>query len=158
MAVATCSCICSYLVLSVTVTGSTVSLVVGEVSLVSPAASVIKGDDAQDNESGDDSRDGDDEEFLGSGFGFRGLREDERGDVGWERCECGRGRRWWRGRVGREKGGLVRGRSGKWDLGWWRWWRWWGRWGRRWRFGGRNGVLWEEWLMKNPTVSGGGGG
>jgi hypothetical protein len=99
MAVATCSRICSYLE-SVTVTGSTVSLVVGEVSLVSPAASVIKGDDAQDNESGDDSRDGDDEEFLGSGFGFRGLREDERGDVGWERCECGRGRRWWRGRVG----------------------------------------------------------
>ena len=157
MAVATCSSICSYLVLSGTVTGSTVSLVVGEVSVVSPMASVIKGDDAPDNESGDYSRDGDDEEFSGSGFGFSRLREDERGDVGWERCECGRGRRGWRGRVGREKGRLVRSGSGKRDLGWWRW-RWRGRWGRRWRFSGRYGVLWEEWLMKNPTVSSGGGG
>lgn len=54
---------------------------------------------------------------MGSGFGLGRLGEDKRGDVGRERCKCGRRRRGWRRRVGREKGGWVRGRSGKWDLG-----------------------------------------
>lgn len=82
----------------------------------------------------------------------RGLREDNRGDVGWK---CGKeGWRWrgWRGGVGWEEGSIIRSRrrSGGREgilgllLGFGR---------RRWRLGWRDGVRREKGLVEDASVA-----
>lgn len=99
------------------------NLLLLRVALPSSPPAVDEGGDADDGDNGaDDGGNGNADELPGGGLGFRGLREDEGGDVGRERSEGNRGRRRRRRGICWEKGRLIRGScgTGKWYLRVWR--------------------------------------
>lgn len=122
-------------------------------SFLPPFAAVEKDQKAPDEEGREDGYESEDEEFLGSGFGWAGgMRDDEGGNIGGEGSEIGGRRRRRRSRVGWEKRRLIRSRSGrKWVFRSGR------RRGRRRRRRGRLRRR-KEGLMENPTAGNGGGG